>query len=156
MGNRRIEIINNMKCPCEKCSQSPYIDIDPLLISKILILEENIEKQIIITSGNRCVEYNKSIGGYPTSPHIPKPKGKALDMQVKGMGNIELAYEAEKAGFKRIGIYPNHVHGDMIDPRPSKYWYLRSYTSKPIYSRGIKTLTEFLKYIKEKGDERNA
>ena len=151
MGNRRTEIINNMKCPCEKCSQSPYIDIDFLLISKILILEENTGKQVHITSGNRCVEYNKSIGGYSGSPHIPRPKGEASDMQIKGMNNIRLAYEAERAGFKRIGIYPNHVHGDMIDPRPSKYWYLKSYQSVAVYSKGIKTLKEFLNKLKKEG-----
>ena len=140
-----------MKCPCKKCNQSPYIDIDFLLISKILILEENTGKQVIITSGIRCVEYNKSIGGYPGSPHIPKPKGEAVDMQIKGMSNIELAYAAEKAGFKRIGVYPNHVHGDMITPRPSKYWYLKSYQSTAIYSKRIETLKEFLNKLKGEG-----
>lgn len=147
MGNRRTEIMTEAKCPCKKCRLNPYIDIDSSLISKVLILEENTGKQVVITSGNRCVEYNKSIGGYQDSPHIPKPEGKALDMQIKGVGNIKLAYAAERAGFKRIGIYPNHVHGDMINPRPSKFWYVKKYNEAPIYSRNIKTLEEFIKKV---------
>lgn len=147
MENRRTEIMMEAKCPCKKCVTNPYININYMLIGKVLILENNIGKRVIITSGNRCIEYNKIIGGYIDSPHIPKPQGEALDMQVKGMGNIELAYAAEKAGFKRIGIYPNHVHGDMIDPRPSKYWYVKNYNKSPIYSGDIKTLGEFIKKV---------
>jgi len=151
MISRRAEIIMAMKCPCQKCKTGPYILVDDFLIGIIIKLEEQTGRKVKITSGNRCKEYNQSIGGYWNSPHIPKPKGRAADMQIKGMNNIKLAYACEKAGFKRIGIYPNHVHGDIIEPRPSKYWYKKTYHSTAIYSKGIKTLKEFLMKLKKEG-----
>ena len=151
MISRIAEIIMAMKCPCQKCKSKPYIQVSDLLIDLILKLEKGTGKQVIITSGNRCKEYNQSIGGYWDSPHIPKPKGKAADMQIKGMNNIKLAFACEKAGFKRIGIYPNHIHGDIIEPRPSKYWYKKTYHGTAIYSKGIKTLNEFLIKLKKEG-----
>jgi len=145
--NRREELIKMAYCPCTKCRA----EMDEQVIDIVMEMERQTGKEVRITSGVRCQEENKRIGGYKDSPHIPEPKGKAVDMQIKGMANIELAYAAERAGFKRIGIYPNHVHGDILDPKPSKYWYLKSYQSTAVYSKGIKTLKEFLDKLKEEG-----
>jgi len=145
--NRREELRKMARCPCPLCRG----EIEEQVINVVMELERQTGEEARITSGNRCEEYNKKIGGYSDSPHIPKPKGKAVDMQIKGINNIKLAYAAERAGFKRIGIYPNHVHGDIVDPRPSKYWYLKSYQSTAVYSKGIKTLKEFLNKLKKEG-----
>jgi len=155
MISRRSELIMAMKCPCQKCSTNPYIEVDYLLIELLLKLEKETGKQVVITSGNRCREYNKRIGGYWDSPHIPKPKGRAADIRISGMNNIKLAYACEKVGFKRIGIYPRHIHVDVVEPRPSRFWYKKSYQSRAVYSRSIKTLREFLLYLKKKGGLNN-
>ena len=151
MSNRVVEIMEEAKCPYQVCKPKPYVPINYTLIVRVLRLEGILDKKVIITSGNRCTKYNKSIGGYWDSPHIPRPKGKALDIKAPGMNNIELAYKCEKAGFKRIGIYPNHIHIDEIEPRPSKFWYKKSYQSTAVYSKGIKTLKEFLIKLKKEG-----
>lgn len=143
--NRREELIKMAKCPCPNCIG----EIEDELIDIVMNLELQTGKRVKITSGNRCEEYNQSIGGYIDSPHIPKPKGRALDMQIVGMSIIDLAHACEKAGFKRIGIYPNHVHGDIINPMPSKYWFVRKYNEAPIYSGSIKTMEEFLNKVKK-------
>jgi len=147
MMSRRGQLVMMSGCPCKYCKDKPYIPIDENLINLILELEKDIGKQIIITSGVRCPNYNRAIGGYWDSPHIPKPKGRALDIKAPGMDILDLAYACEKKGFKRIGIYPNHVHVDIVDPRPSRFWYVKSYGTNIIYSKYEKNLNKFLESI---------
>ncbi|GAF67652.1 unnamed protein product, partial [marine sediment metagenome] len=41
--------------------------------------------------------------------------------------------------------YPNHIHLDIVKPHPSKYWLVKKYGQKPIYSGNEKNLAKFLK-----------
>ncbi|GAJ19836.1 unnamed protein product, partial [marine sediment metagenome] len=46
-------------------------------------------------------------------------KGNAVDIQVKGMSPVRLALIiAKNITGVRIGIYPNHVHIDVLPPNP--------------------------------------
>lgn len=70
---------------------------------------------IYITSGYRCPELNKAVGGKPTSQHL---RGEAADLQVRGVENLrklynaikehgvfdQLLYESNKAGAKWIHV----------------------------------------------------
>ena len=141
--DRMVEIIKKCGCPCVACKEIIQ-KINMELINKIIQLENRIQKHVIITSGRRCIDYNRSIGGYVNSPHIT---GLAADIKVEGISILELAKICVEIGFERVGIYPNHVHVDMIDPIPSLFWYVREYNEAPIYSGSIKTLEEFLKYV---------
>ena len=132
-------------CPC--CGK---LKISPTLIDKLQELRDIINEPIIITSGYRCQQYNKSIGGYSHSPHL---KGEAADIQVKGLSintvnyriPIVLAGIASKITGIRIGIYPNHLHIDIRPANPSKYWLVKKYGGKYIYSGKEKSLAKFLK-----------
>ncbi|GAH08593.1 unnamed protein product, partial [marine sediment metagenome] len=97
-------------------------------------------KPIRITSGYRCPAENKKVGGHSNSAHL---LGKAADIQVKGMSTITLAMMASKIKGIRIGMYPNHIHIDIVPPNPSKYWLVRKYGQKPIYSKCEKNLNKF-------------
>jgi len=141
--DRMVEIIKKCGCPCVACKEIIQ-KINMELINKIIQLENRVQKHVIITSGRRCIAYNKSIGGYVDSPHIT---GLAADIRVEGITILELAKICVEIGFERVGIYPNHVHVDMIDPMPSLFWYVRKYNEAPIYSGRFKTLEEFLKYV---------
>lgn len=44
---------------------------------------------IIVSSGYRCGELNKAVGGKPTSQHL---HGEAADLQVKGVRNLSKLY----------------------------------------------------------------
>ena len=143
--DRMVEIIKKCGCPCVACKEIIQ-KINMELINKIIDLENRLQKHVIITSGRRCIPYNSSIGGYVDSPHIT---GLAADIRVEGIPILELAKICVDIGFKRVGIYPNHVHVDMIDPIPSLFWYVRKYNEAPIYSGRFKTLEEFLKYVKK-------
>jgi len=124
-------------CPC--CGK---LKISPTLIDKLQELRDIINKPIIITSGYRCQHYNKSIGGYSHSPHL---KGEAADIQVKGLSPITVAMIAKNISGIRIGIYEKHTHIDIRPANPSKYWLVKKYGGKYIYSGKEKSLAKFLK-----------
>ena len=129
--------LDEFKCPC--CGE---IDISTILIDKLQQLRDLINKPIIITSGYRCQHYNKSVGGYSHSPHLT---GEASDIQIKGMSPTTIAGIAQRISYIRLGIYPNHLHIDIRPANPSKYWLVKKYGDKPIYSKREKDLAKFLK-----------
>jgi len=138
------EIKGKMGCPCPECKGKPY-EINALLLELLYKLFQKLTemgKTARINSGRRCPAYNASVGGYANSPHI---FGKAADISVIGMTMLELAKLCIRVGFLRIGIYPNHVHVDVVNPHPSKFWYLKNYGDKPIYSGREYNLEKFLK-----------
>ena len=108
-------------CPCKNCKKDKLPD--PRLLILLQELRDLIEKPIIITSGIRCVSYNKKIGGYKKSPHL---EGKAVDIFSKDFDYIKLARIARWIGFSRIGLYPfsnsKFIHVDIIEPYPNESW----------------------------------
>lgn len=73
-------------------------------------------------------------------------KGNAADIQVKGMTPIKLALiVAKNVTGIRIGIYPNHVHIDVIPANPSRFWLVKKYGQAPIYPGSEDNLEKFLR-----------
>ena len=118
--------LSEFKCPC--CGENK---ITGALVTKLQSLRDMINMPIHITSGYRCQLYNKKIGGYINSKH---KKGEAGDIQAL-MSKVFLAKMAENVGFKRIGLYPNHVHLELGD-KPL-YWVVSRYGNKPIYYKTL-------------------
>ncbi|GAH60994.1 unnamed protein product, partial [marine sediment metagenome] len=115
--------LSEFECPCGKCKAKR---ISLILITKLQQLRDRIGEPIFITSGCRCPIYNKKIGGHSKSPHL---LGKAADIQVKKWTPIGLAFMADNN--IRLGIYPNHLHMDIMPPNPSKYWLVKKYGQNP-------------------------
>jgi len=138
------------KCPCLKCRRKK-VRVSSLLLYKLEILRVELgSKPIIVNSGNRCPEYNASIGGYPDSAHIPNPDGEAADIKIKRVKPIDIGLAAEKIGGMRIGIAKTYVHLDVRPPSPSRFWvYLGN---KIIYSGSIENndLLKFYQIIQER------
>ncbi len=139
------------ECPCGKCKAKRQIivEISPILVSKLQLLRDRVGEPIYITSGVRCKAYNKKIGGYSKSPHLD---GLAVDIKIDYMSSayiknmpVTLAHIASKIANIRIGIYPNHLHIDIVPPHPSKYWFVKAYGQKVIYSGKENNLAKFLK-----------
>lgn len=103
-------------CPCSDCGFQGELGYDfyPMLIQ----LEIRLGTPLFITSSGRCEKHNKFVGGSPTSKHIFEPGSqtvRAVDLNsINGsVTPTQIAYEADKMGFKGIGIYKGHVHLDM-------------------------------------------
>jgi uncharacterized protein YcbK (DUF882 family) len=68
---------NEFECGCGKkyCNGYPS-EMDKTVIDVLQRAREYFKMPILITSGLRCVQYNKIVGGIPNSKHI---YGKAAD-----------------------------------------------------------------------------
>ena len=78
----------------------------------------------VITSGFRCPEHNKKVGGRPNSAHL---RGLAADIRVRGNKQRFIILDALiKVGFKRIGVANDfiHVDCDLTKPYPRVWLYL--------------------------------
>jgi len=136
------------RCPCPKCKRKK-VRVSSLLLFKLEMLRAELgDEPIYINSGNRCPEYNRTIDGFPTSPHIPNPDGEAADIKMTELDPIDIGLAAEKIGGMRIGIGTNFVHLDVRKPNPSKFWI---YENDIIYSGSIEneSLLKFYRIIKE-------
>ncbi len=122
-------------CGCQKDK------VSPVLISKLQMLRDDIGKPIKITSGYRCPVENKKVGGAKNSAHL---LGEGVDIQTE-LSTVTLAMIASKIKGIRIGIYERHLHIDVRPPNPSKYWLVKKYKQKAIYSGREKNLAKFLK-----------
>ena len=77
---------------------------------------------MVITSGFRTIEYNRSLmkKGYPASPKSSHLLGWAADIAVPNNHRRFLMLEALlDAGFNRIGVGSDHLHVDMDPNKPS-------------------------------------
>ncbi len=86
---------SEFRCPCQACRRKK-VRVSSLLLFKlemmITIIDKGLDyhKPVIVLSGNRCIEYNKRIGGYPNSAHIPTSDGEAADIKVNGVTTYPL------------------------------------------------------------------
>ena len=103
-------------CKCSgKCNETK---IDEQLVVFLQKIREHFGKPVDITSGYRCAEHNKAVGGTSGSLHT---KGQAADFVIDGVDPYDIAKYAESIGVKGIGHYDDFVH---IDTRTQKsFWY---------------------------------
>lgn len=115
----QVKLSNNFKlqefeCKCGKCKNTK---IDNKLVNSLQLIRNHFNKAVIINSGYRCTEHNKSVGGVSNSQHT---KGKAADIVVKGIAPREVAAYAASIGVNGIGVYETFTHVDTRDTRA--YW----------------------------------
>jgi len=90
--------------------------LHPKLLAKLVELRDILERSVCITSGYRCFEYNRKVGGIRNSYHRI---GLAADIKVEDINLIELLEICENIGFGGIGFYEkkDFLH---LDVRPTK------------------------------------
>jgi len=117
-----IQLTKNFKksefaCPC--CGENK---IEVKLVQCLQKLRDAIGKPIIINSGYRCLQHNKSLGSQNTSQHV---KGKAADIRINGMTPYDVKIMAEEnvKEFREggIGIYNSFTHVDIRDNGPTRW-----------------------------------
>lgn len=120
----RIRVSTNFMLSEFECThpQHKHVQLCEDLLDRLQKLRTALGRPIIINSAYRCSVRNTQVGGSPNSQHM---LGTAVDIRVTGMTPQAVAAEAEKIGFKGIGIYPSKgfVH---LDTRtgPRSRWTL--------------------------------
>ena len=100
------------ECPC--CKQA---NISPLFVNCLDAARLRAGVPFKITSGYRCPNHNRAVGGSPTSSHM---LGIAVDIAAGASGIKFLIVKALiESGFTRIGIGKDFVHVDMDGMKPS-------------------------------------
>ena len=110
---------------------SKVIMVDYELVDLLQKMRDTLGKPIRVTSGYRTVSFNKKCGGTATSHHLT---GKAADIKVAGLSPLDLAFVADKFGFRGIGVYPTFTH---VDVGPNKLYWLQN-------TAGVKKLIKSL------------
>jgi len=95
-------------CNC-KYPDCQWTKIDLTHVEKLQELRKKLKSPIKITSGYRCEEYNKDVGGASKSRH---KEGDASDLQVRTKTPDQVANAAEKLVFDGIGRYNTFTHLD--------------------------------------------
>lgn len=97
--------------------------VDSRLGRRLQMLRRLAGRAIIITSGNRCAEHNRRVGGASSSNHL-NTKGRAADIVIPGLSPAQVAKLAQQAGFGGIGRYDGtagrFVH---VDVRTTPYYW---------------------------------
>ena len=103
-------------CPCG-CGGK----MDENFIILLQELRDSFGKSMIITSGFRCPEYNKKIGGAPKSQHL---EGKAADIAILSSADRhQFVKKALELGFTGIGVAKTFIHVDTRGTTPMMWTY---------------------------------
>jgi len=69
-----------------------------------------------VTSGYRCEQHNKEVGGAPESDHL---EGLAADIKcISDQQRFLMVRAISEVGIKRIIIYPRHLHLSFNGDKP--------------------------------------
>lgn len=97
-------------------------NLKPELVGMLNAAEMEAGTGFSITSGFRTPEHNAEVGGVKDSAHLT---GEAADIAcVNSMRRMRIIKALLNAGFKRIGIAPDHIHCDISTTKPQDVLFL--------------------------------
>jgi uncharacterized protein YcbK (DUF882 family) len=101
-----------------------FFDNVTALANDLQVIRDTINEPLIINSGYRTVNYNKSIGGANASQHLI---ANAADIRAKGLTPEQLKTVVEnliqqgKIGIRGIGIYDTFIHVDRRSSQVARW-----------------------------------
>lgn len=104
---------SEFSCKCGKCNLG-FNTMNEKLLIRLDTLRLLVGIPLVIISGIRCVDYNKSLkDAKPNSFHLT---GSAVDLQAfDGSFKREIVENALRLGFTGIGVGENFIHLDVGD-----------------------------------------
>ena len=109
-----------------KCGKTHDTEINPNLVTNLEKLYRALScSKIVVTSGYRCSDHDKAVGGNGTGQHT---KGNAADIICYGQdGSIistkKVACKAQDIGFRGIGNIDSTYTAIHVDVRTGGKWY---------------------------------
>lgn len=108
--------IDEFSCPC--CGEN---NMDHEFLCRLDDARELAKIPFIVTSGYRCEDYNKEVGGVEGSAHT---KGLAADLAVDTSVARYKALSALLTYFSRVGISNDFIHVDDDSTKPQEVVWL--------------------------------
>ncbi|WP_207637552.1 D-Ala-D-Ala carboxypeptidase family metallohydrolase [Desulfotruncus alcoholivorax] len=115
-GRRLSPHFKEQEFACRCCG---LVRVNLYLVDMLEQLRERLGgRPVVITSGYRCPEHNRIVGGAKQSQHL---LGNAVDIEVDGLVPGEVATAAGQVGFLGVGLYPTFAHVDVRQSGPARW-----------------------------------
>ena len=120
---------HEFSCPCGCGFGSDPDDVSEDLITRLNFVRYLYGYPLVVTSGARCIDYNRDVGGVDNSAHTPDPENgqcQAVDLLIRSGGDrarlIQLALDMQ---FARLGVAQSFLHLDVAThlPTPTIWTY---------------------------------
>ena len=106
---------SEFRCRC--CDESK---ISMRFVEKLQFARELVGKSMTITSGYRCFNHNRTVGGSDNSSHVI---GLAADISCTNSSDRMLFLSIFPDFFNRIGVTSKFIHVDIDDAKaPDVLW----------------------------------
>ena len=115
---------SEFSCKCGQCDGFPYPDRIRHLAWVLQKIRQAAGCPLKITSGYRCEDHNRAVGGAPRSKHVQcwaadiKPVGKPVDHLFDAIQSLRNAGEIPQGG---LGKYAAWAHYDIRPGGPADW-----------------------------------
>jgi hypothetical protein len=120
VGERVTDHFYARELQCRHCKRLPDTEAFRAFALRLERARILANVPFIITSGFRCVEHNREVGGAPDSSHLV---AVAADIECNSMSDrLPIIRGSILAGFHRIGIAKTFIHIDDDYRKPASIW----------------------------------
>lgn len=109
---------SEFECKCGQCKVKGSIDLE--LVKKLQKVRIKYGQPIRITSGFRCEEHNKRVGGSPNSRHL---FGEAADVTGEDLDTLYKLLEEEFLAIGDGRLNGKFIHVDLRSDRRRRWTY---------------------------------
>lgn len=114
-GRNRVQLSPNFSLHEFECRHCGAVMVDPELVRRLQLARDRIGRPLVVTSGYRCPEHNRAVGGAANSQHL---LGNAADIVCQDL-TVRQLYDTLEPLFPEggMGLYSSFVHVDTRGTR---------------------------------------